>query len=51
MGTGEGQFRFAIFGSHNISRIWPTTLRVMPAMEAGLTHHVWEPDELVALID
>jgi hypothetical protein len=27
-----------------------TTLRVTPAMEAGLTDHVWEIEELVALL-
>jgi hypothetical protein len=26
------------------------TLRVTPAMQAGLTDHVWEIEELVALI-
>jgi hypothetical protein len=28
-----------------------TTLRVRPAMEAGLTDHVWEIEELLALLD
>jgi len=28
-----------------------TTLRVTPAMEAGITDHVWEISELVALLD
>jgi hypothetical protein len=28
-----------------------STLRVTPAMEAGLTDHVWEIEELLALID
>jgi hypothetical protein len=27
------------------------TIRVTPAMQAGLTYHVWEIEELVALID
>jgi hypothetical protein len=27
------------------------TLRVTPAMQAGLADHVWEIEELVALID
>ena len=27
------------------------TLRVTPTMEAGLTDHVWEIEELLALID
>ena len=27
------------------------TLRVTPAMQAGLTDHVWEIEELVRLID
>ena len=27
------------------------TLRVTPAMEAGLTDHVWELDELVELLE
>jgi len=28
-----------------------STLRVTPAMEASLTDHVWEPEELLALIE
>jgi len=27
------------------------TLRVIPAMEAGLTNHVWETEEMVALLE
>ena len=27
------------------------TLRVTPAMEAGLSDHVWELEEIVALLD
>ncbi len=28
-----------------------STLRVTPAMEAGLANHVWEVEELLALLD
>ena len=35
---------------HNFCRIHKT-LRVTPAMEAGLTDHVWEITEVVALLD
>ena len=38
------------FVHHNFCRVHQT-LRVTPAVQAGLTDHVWEPDELVALID
>jgi len=34
---------------YNFCRIH-TTLRVTPAMEAGLTDHVWEIEELVGLV-
>jgi hypothetical protein len=34
---------------YNFCRIHQT-LRVTPAMEAGLSDHVWEIDELVALL-
>lgn len=27
------------------------TLRVTPAMEAGITHHVWSLEELVGLLE
>jgi hypothetical protein len=41
---------FAIFAMHyNFCRVHQT-LRVTPAMEAGLSDHVWELDELVGLI-
>jgi hypothetical protein len=35
------------FAYYNFCRIHET-LRVTPAMEAGLTDHVWELDELMA---
>jgi hypothetical protein len=35
---------------HNFCRIHQT-LRVTPAMEAGLTDHVWEITEVVSLLD
>jgi len=37
------------FAYYNFCRVHQT-LRVTPAMEAGLTDHVWGVDELVALI-
>lgn len=38
------------FMHYNFARIH-TTLRVTPAMEAGVTTHVWSIDEMVALLD
>jgi hypothetical protein len=38
------------FMHYNFCRVHQT-LRVMPAMQAGLTDHVWEIEELVALMD
>jgi IS1 family transposase len=38
------------FMYYNFCRIH-STLRVTPAMEAGLTDHLWELEELVSLID
>jgi hypothetical protein len=38
------------FMHYNYCRIHQT-LRVTPAMQAGLTDHVWEIEELVALLD
>jgi hypothetical protein len=38
------------FMHYNFCRVHQT-LRVTPAMEAGLTDHVWEIEELVALLD
>jgi len=38
------------FMHYNYCRIHQT-LRVTPAMQAGLTDHVWELEELVKLID
>jgi len=38
------------FMHYNFFRIH-TTLRVTPAMEAGLTDHVWSLEEIVGLID
>jgi IS1 family transposase len=38
------------FAHYNLCRIH-STLRVTPAMEAGVTNHVWEIEELLALID
>jgi hypothetical protein len=35
---------------YNFCRIHKT-LRVTPAMEAGLSHHVWEIEELVRLLE
>jgi hypothetical protein len=35
---------------YNFCRIHQT-LRVTPAMEAGITDHVWSLEEMVALID
>lgn len=37
------------FAYYNFCRVH-TTLRVTPAMEAGLTDHVWSVDELIALL-
>ena len=37
-------------GNDDFCRIHKT-LRVTPAMEAGLTGHVWEIEEIVALLD
>jgi hypothetical protein len=38
------------FMHYNFGRI-PQTLRVTPAMEAGVTDHVWSIEEIVALLD
>ena len=38
------------FAYYNFCRIHKT-LRVTPAMEAGIAHHVWSIEELVALLD
>ena len=38
------------FMHYNFCRVHQT-LRVTPAMEAGLSKHVWELEELVALLD
>jgi len=38
------------FMYYNYCRVHQT-LRVTPAMEAGLTDHVWEIEELVALLN
>ena len=38
------------FVHYNFCRIHQT-LRVTPAMEMGLSDHVWELEELVALLD
>ena len=35
---------------YNFCRIHQT-LRVTPAMEAGVTDHVWSLDEVIALLD
>ncbi len=35
---------------YNFRRVHKT-LRVTPAMEAGLTDHVWDMEEVVALMD
>jgi len=40
--------KFALqFTYYNLCRVHQT-LRVTPAMEAGITHHVWEIGELLA---
>jgi IS1 family transposase len=42
---------FALFAMHyNFCKIH-TTLRVTPAMQAGITDHVWELSEVIALLD
>ena len=38
------------FMHYNFARIHKT-LRVTPAMEAGISDHVWELEEIVALLD
>jgi hypothetical protein len=38
------------FMHYNYCRV-DQTLRVTPAMQAGLTDHVWELEELVGLLD
>jgi hypothetical protein len=38
------------FMYYNFCRVHKT-LRVTPAMEAGLAHHVWDIEELVGLLD
>ena len=38
------------FMHYNFARIHQT-LRVTPAMQAGITDHVWELDEIAALLD
>jgi hypothetical protein len=35
---------------YNFCRIHQT-LRVTPAMEAGIAHHVWTVEELVSILD
>ena len=37
------------FAGYNFCRVHQT-LRVTPAMEAGVTNHVWSMEELVALL-
>jgi hypothetical protein len=49
--TGKHRHAFAIFTLHYNFCGVHQTFRVMPAMEAGLAGHIWEIDELVALID
>jgi hypothetical protein len=38
------------FMHYNVGRVHQT-LRVTPAMEAGLTDHVWPIEEIVGLLD
>ena len=38
------------FMHHNLGCV-QQTLRVTPAMEAGVTAHVWSVEEIVALLD
>jgi hypothetical protein len=48
-----GNMRHAVainFMHYNYCRIHQT-LRITPAMAAGLTDHIWEIEELVALLD
>jgi IS1 family transposase len=45
------EFMLALFFMHyNFCRIH-ASLRVTPAMEAGVTDHVWEMEEVIALLD
>ena len=45
-----GNIRIQVTHSHNFARIHQS-LRVTPAMEAGLADHVWEIQEIVALLE
>jgi hypothetical protein len=38
------------FMDYNFGRVHQT-LRVTPAMEAGVTDHIWSVEEIVALLD
>ena len=40
--------RFAVYGVDNFCRVH-STLKVTPAMEAGLTDHVWNLQELLSI--
>src|SRR5437667_9875579 len=46
----HGHMLALYFMHYNYCRLHKT-LRVTPAMEAGLTDHVWEMDELIALLE
>jgi hypothetical protein len=46
-----GRFEFSIYHAfYNFCRVHQT-LRLTPAMEAGLTDHVWSLEELVGLLE
>ena len=46
----KGQGQHHGYMHYNFCRIHQT-LRVTPAMEAGITNHVWSLDEVIALLD
>ena len=48
--TVEHQYAVAVFVSHDPSCKRHKTLRVTPAMEAGVADPLWERDDRVALI-
>lgn len=48
--NGNTVFVGSVYMHYNFCRIH-RTLRVTPAMEAGVTNHVWEIKEVVALLE